>query len=379
MADNIWKHPSVIAQEALVHLEDALVIAPLCAVDKTADFNTTYGGWKVGDTVSFRTHGDYRVDEFTSTINPQAITTSTRPMVIEKHFDVSVELTARELALDLDSFSEQVLRPTAYSLAEKCDAYLGSKILQAQGLYVSDDLLANAADAANARRAATIQQLSPEGRFVLVDLDVEAKLLGADWFIQAQTRGEDGVNTLRTGRMGATMGMSWYSSIAFPTNDGGFAAGTGATTTNNAGGANNKIGSTVLVVASGSNINPGDRLQVAGCRRPMVVASVSGANVTLEHPITEVVQDSAAVTVVGSGKTITYHGAIFDNRSLAVAFPMLDIPVGGIAGTASANGITVRVVQGYDITKKMTTFSMDLLCGAFCLDPRRITLLGDAA
>ena len=148
MATNIWQHPSVIAQEALVHLEDALVIAPLCAVDKTSDFTTRSNGWKVGDTVSYRTHGEYRVDEFNTAITPQAITTSTRPLQIEKHFDVSVELTARELALDLDDFSAQVLKPAAYKLAETCDTYLGTKILQAAGLYTSTDLMGSAADAA---------------------------------------------------------------------------------------------------------------------------------------------------------------------------------------------------------------------------------------
>ena len=58
---NIWEHPSIIAAEALRHLEDALVIGPLCAKDKTSEFTNKSNGWKVGDTVSFRTHGEYAV------------------------------------------------------------------------------------------------------------------------------------------------------------------------------------------------------------------------------------------------------------------------------------------------------------------------------
>ncbi|MGH0054345.1 MAG: P22 phage major capsid protein family protein, partial [Sphaerochaetaceae bacterium] len=207
---NIWEHPSTIAMEALTHLEDALVIAPMCAMDKTSEFTTTANGWRKGDTVSFRTHGEYEVKEFETTIETQPISTSTRPMKIEKHFDISVEVTARELALDLDSFVDQVIRPASYSLAEKVDTYLGTKLLEGAGLYVSSNLYGSAADMAQARKAATLQQLRTN-RFSLVDLDSEANLLGQDWFNQANTRGSDGERTLREGEMGRVMGMNWFT------------------------------------------------------------------------------------------------------------------------------------------------------------------------
>lgn len=383
---NIWQHPSKIAQEALLHLEDSLVIAPLCAMDKTAEFTTRASGWKVGDTVTFRTHGEYNVDEFQTTIATQSIRSSTRPLTIEKHFDISVELTAKELALDLDSFSEQVLRPSMYALAERCDTYLGTKILQAAGLYVSDDLLASAADVALARKAAIIQQLSMN-RYSLVDHDLEAKLLGQPWFNQAQTRGQEGVDSLNTGRLGHTMGMDWFASIAFPTNVVGHTAGAGTALVNNGAGGNtnNQIGATTLTIDGGSVgvFNAGDRLRVAGLRRPLIVKTTTDplntpvTSVALVDPITEIVPDNAAITVIGSGQSLIYHGAIFDDKALGVAFPMLDLPESESAGIASANGINVRIVKAYDINTKKTTFSMDFMCGAFMLDPRHVTLLAE--
>ncbi len=74
---------------------------------------------------------------------------------------------------------------------------------------------------------------------------------------------------------------------------------------------------------------------------------------------------------------MTYHGAIFDDRSLAVAFPMLDLPEDKVAATAYSNGVSIRMVKGYDMQTKKTTMSLDLLIGAFMLDPRRTTLLAD--
>jgi hypothetical protein len=380
---NIWEHPSVIAAEALSHLEDALVIAPLCAKDKTSEFTNRANGWKVGDTVSFRTHGEYSVDEFTSTISAQAIASSSRSMTIEKHFDVSVEVTAREAALDLDSFSEQVIRPATYKLAESVDTYLGTKILTASGLYLSTALFETAADIALARKAAILQQLAMN-RFCLVDLDIEAVLLGQTWFNQSQTRGKDGEMTLRNAEMGRVMGMDWYSSIAFPTNSAAFTTGTMICATNNTSGTKNLIGDTELTVdtqTASKALVAGDRLQIAGVRRPLrvktAIADTSATtSVELVDPITEVIPDDAAVTVVGNGKDVTFHGAIFDDRSLAIAFPMLDLPEDRVAATATNNGVGIRIVKGYDLSTKKTTLSMDLLVGAFALDPRRITLVG---
>lgn len=384
---NVWDHPEMIAEEALAHLESALVIAPLCARDLTSEFSNRANGWKVGDTVSFRTHGEYKTKEFTGTIEPQQISGSTRPLTIEKFFDTSVEITAREEAMDLDSLSEQVLMPAMYDFSETIDRYLGTKLLQAQGLYVSDTLFESAGDISQARLAAILQQLT-SNRYALVDLDIEAMLLGQTWFNQSQTRGSDGETTLRNAQMGRVMGMDFNSSISYPTNAIAHTCGDGTALTN--GGTpvagifpNNQIGMTTLTIDGGSagTFVAGDRLRVAGVKRPLVVKTTTAAltgvtSVALEHPITEVFPDNAAVTVIGSGLDITYHGAIMDDKTIGVAFPMLDLPGDKIAAYASNNGLNIRIVKGYDQVHKITTMSMDMLCGAFMMDTRRATLLG---
>lgn len=383
---NIWNNPSVIAAEALTHLEDALVIGNLCAKDVTSDFTTRSNGYKVGDSVSYKTNGEFEVTEFTSTITAQPIRSSVRALTIEKHFDISVEVTSKEATLNMESFSEQVLRPSIYKLAEKVDTYLGTKILTGAGLYVSDSLFASAADIALARKKATLQQLNPN-RYCLVDLDIEATLLGQTWFNQAQTRGADGEATLRNGVMGQTMGMEFFSSIAFPTNTTAFTPGTAICAVNNGSGGNtnNRIGMTTLTVdtqTASKVLVVGDRLAIAGVRRPLKVkTAIADTSATTEielvDPITEIIPDNAAVTVIGTGHDLTWHGAVMDSESIGVAFPLLDLPGDKIAASASNNGITIRIVKGYDMTYKKDTLSMDLLCGAFVIDPRRVTVLAE--
>ena len=311
---NIWEHPAIIAAEALTHLEDALVITKLAAKDTTSDFTSKSNGWKVGDVVSFRTNGDYEAKEFTGTIDVQNIRASSRTMQIEKHFDISVEVTAREETLDLVGFSEEVVKPAAYKLAEAADSYVGTKILQASGLYYSADLLADAADVAQARKSATLQQLGTN-RYCLIDLELEAKMLGQTWFNQSQTRGQEGITTLRTGKMGRVMGMDWDSALTFPVS--AHTSGTATGITNNSV-STNLIGLTELTYDNGlatAPFNVGDRIAIAGVRRPLIVKSAIAdaslaTTISLVDPITEIIPDNAAITVVGSGLTIDMHGEI---------------------------------------------------------------------
>ncbi len=371
---NAWEQVDLIAAEALTIMSDSMVIGGLTMRDKTSDFNTTPNGYTVGDTVRIKTRPDYTVNEFSSTIAVQDIRESTRSMSIEKHFDVSVEITAKEKALDLESLTEQVVSPAARRLAEQVDSYLGTKISLGAGMYASDALFGDAADIAQARKTATIQQLEMD-RFCLVDLDLEAALLGQTWFNQSQTRGAPGVSTLQSGMMGSVMGMDFYSSINFDSFTG--TGGTGAATTNN--GAGNIVGNTGLIYDGGTGtFEVGDRLAVAGVSRPLIVATqTTGATGTipLQDPITEIIPDNAAITVIGTGQAMTCKGAIFDSRSIAAAFPVLDSPSDKPSYVVSDNGVSIRVVQGYDMQTKKETLSMDLLIGATAYDPRRITLL----
>lgn len=373
---NIHETIDLIAAESLTILTDQLVITQLCARDVTSEFNTRPNGYKVGDTVRIATGADYQAKEFTGTVEVQAIRNSSRSMTIEKLFDVSVEIGAKELVMDFDNFTTSVIRPAMLRLAEKVDTYVGTKILNAQGLYVSDALFGNAADMAQARKAAQKQQLGPN-RFCVMDLDLEATLLGKD-FNQFNTRGQDGADTLRTGELGQMMGMSFFASNQFPTVT--RTSSSGSTITDNSGGAN-VVGNKVLKVdAITGGFTAGDRIQIAGVRRPLIVASNAAADATsiaLLDPITEIIPDNAAVTVVGAGQSSTIHGSIFDSQSLAVAFPMLEIPPDKPAAVLSENGVSIRVTQGYDMNTKTNMMSLDLLVGAEAFDPRRITLLGD--
>lgn len=377
---NAWKQVQWIAAESLMYLQDALVISQLTARDVTAEFNSKPNGYSVGSTIDITTNPVYEAKEFAGSIVVQGIRNSSRQMTIEKWFDVSVQMTAREKRMDMANFSKQIILPAVYTLAEKCDRYVGTKILEGAGLYTSASVLGTAADMALAKKAATFQQLSPTGRICLVDNTLEASLLGASYFNTYNNRGESGEQVFNEGSMGRAMGMGFFSSLNFPALNRTAGNGVGVTKTSPTG-TENKVGTSTLVLqaAATGTFNNGDRIYVAGCRRPLIVngTQATPTSIALVDPITEIIPVTAAVTVVASGAQYDVRGAIFDDKSIAVAMPVLDPPSDKPSAIMSDSGYSIRVVQGYDMTTKTETISLDLLIGAKAYDPRRITLLGD--
>jgi len=372
-------NPRVLAAESLDQLDYELVAGTLMYRDRTEDFANVRGK-KVGESVDIRTVTDFETDEFTGTINTQEINQSATQLVIEKHFDVSVEITARERALNLDGIREEVINPAMVSMAQKIDTYLLTKVVEAQGLFASANLLENAAEIAQARRAANLQQISKTNRVGLVNDELEATLLGTDVFHKFDTRGEPAVDALQEAMMDRLMGIDWFSTVNFP--EVSYTPGDGTTTLDNTNATDNVQGqSTLVVAATAGTFNAGDKIKIAGAKRSFTVAANTPATST-SIPIVEQINenlrglDGAAITVQSSGTPVDYQGVIFNPGSFGFAAPPLDEAAGDRTGVASAAGMSIRVTEWYDGETKKTYWSFDMLVGAKCIDPRLALLLG---
>ena len=375
MPTNAFENPTVIAAETLSAIGDALVIGNLLYRDKTTDFGKN-NGFAVGDTVNIKQRPDYEVNEFTAggNITVQDTRESKRSLEVEKHFDVSMSIGAKERALDFDGFNEQVITPAALRMANKIDNYLGTKIFEAAGQNNATAAFGAATDIAAHREAATRQRISEVGRFALLGLTAETTLLGATWFNQSQTRGAAGEASLSNGEMGDLMGMRFFSSINVPETQQTVANLTGLT--NNTSGTKNLIGDTNLEVdgTAATTINAGDRIIIAGVPTMMICATTTAATVTvipLVNPIMEIIPDDAAVSLEASGLTYTNQAVITEGNAYAYAVPPLDAPEGANSAVVSADGFSLRVVSAYNITTKVQTLSLDMLIGATIWDPRK--------
>ncbi|UAK38440.1 hypothetical protein K8O93_01145 [Gordonia bronchialis] len=76
-----------------------------------------------------------------------------------------------------------------------------------------------------------------------------------------------------------------------------------------------------------------------------------------------------------TGQPTTEVGVAFHRSAFAFVSAPMEIPPGAEGSVQSFNGISVRVVQQYDITKKRTIVSFDILFGVKAIDVNRAVLL----
>lgn len=108
--------PNVIANEALMVLKNNLVMANLVHRDYEKEFV------KVGDTVTARRPSKFAAKNFTGAVDPQELNEGGVPVKMDRLRDVTVQITSKEMSLDLRDFSAQVIEPAMTAIANAVDA-----------------------------------------------------------------------------------------------------------------------------------------------------------------------------------------------------------------------------------------------------------------
>ncbi|MBB0990010.1 hypothetical protein G6009_00705 [Dietzia sp. SLG510A3-30A2] len=79
-----------------------------------------------------------------------------------------------------------------------------------------------------------------------------------------------------------------------------------------------------------------------------------------------------------TGDPTTEVGVAFHRDAFTFTNAALYVPADANASVQSFNGLTLRVIQGYDVSKKKTVFSVDCLYGVSTLDPNKAVLVKGA-
>lgn len=120
MAQNILT-ASVIAREAITTLYNNAVMANLVYRGVENTFGAEVLGHKVGETVNIRKPATFESKSFTGSIEKQDVEEDTIPVVVDRHEDVSFEVSTKELSLEVSQFSERFIAPATEALAQKVD------------------------------------------------------------------------------------------------------------------------------------------------------------------------------------------------------------------------------------------------------------------
>lgn len=194
--------PDIIAREALMVLRNNAVMANLVHRDYSEEFVAG-----VGDTITIRRPATFEAKEYAGSIAVQDATETGVPVKMDKHLDVSFAVTSKQLTMDIEDFSKQLLIPAMQAFADKVDQYLlGLKADIANKVPATDVVQDDVIDA----RAYLTKAAAPlaDRRFVY-GTDTETKLLKTDLFISAEKVGDEGT-ALREASLGRKYGMDFY-------------------------------------------------------------------------------------------------------------------------------------------------------------------------
>lgn len=108
--------PDIIVARALARLANNTVFAGLVS----RDWESAFAGAQ-GDTVNVRRPPVFTAKVFTEAIEVQSIAQTKFPVVLDTHLDVSVEVTSKELTLEIEDFDELVLEPMCAAIIEGID------------------------------------------------------------------------------------------------------------------------------------------------------------------------------------------------------------------------------------------------------------------
>ena len=344
-----------IARMALPHLMNNLVFPRLVHADFTADTAA-----KQGDTVTVRKPVNYVAKEFdpeagTEVQDPSEGTVEVR---LDKIASVDIEVSALDAALNFDSVERLFIEPAAIALAEK---------LNADGLALYRDVYAAVGTAGKtpaaledlaAVRGALNDACVPQGpRYAVWDTAADTAFATVPAIVNAEKSGS--TDALREGALGRVFGIDHYMSQAVVRHETAITAADGVTLSAavSSGDTALSLKGTTLTGA----LTRGDLLQIGGKYYTVTEDTAAAANNAISgvkvSPAPEAMSSGTPVVLVGAHTAnLAFHPSAF-----AFVTRPLVAPAGVESYVTSFDGISLRVVRGYDMKYKREMLSMDVL------------------
>lgn len=361
---NQFINVKTIARQILPHLIDNLVMPNLTY----NDYSDTYSN--LGDTIQVRKPVVYTAQDFTvgTPVVAQDVVEDSVDVKLDKIATVDIKLNAFEAALNMgDSKVEQnFIVPAAIALAEKInksglEQYKFAGNIAGTAGTTPDGL----DDFAAIRRIFNENKAPLSDRRAIWDVAADEKFTLIGNLIKVNEAGSP--RGLREGEIGRVFGLDNYMSQAVASHTAGSltAGGTAASGAKVKSAVTN--GTSIVLISNASasgtltgSLKAGDVLtigsdSVVGLVAEDCTAASNEITVKLKAPITVSANDSVSI---GSA----YVGNLaFHKNAIAFVTRPLHAPSGVEAYTTSYNGISLRVVKGYDIDNKTEKMSVDVL------------------
>lgn len=360
---NVLNTVQQIARQALPILIENLLMPNLAYKDFSADFVGK------GDTINIEVPPVFEGKDFDIQIEVQDAQFGKIPVVMDKLADVSVQVTSKELALGEPQFVEKVTRPMAMALAEKINRE-GFDLYKDIPYFIGESGKTPSvlADISNIRKELNKNKAPLSNRSAIWDVEADAKFLELSAIVNAEKSGT--IAALREGSLGRIFGMDNYYSQAVSVHEAG-----GYTILDDVKMTGTKNSETVTLTSAAKEnsgyLKKGDLLIVEGDCYAVKEDAVANSGVIAVKVYPKLKENVTDKAVTFPDKTAGGHTAniAFNKYAFAFVTRSLELPSDVEAYVTSYNGITLRIVKSYDISKKTNILSMDVLYGWKTLCP----------
>lgn len=353
-----------IAREALPRLIENLVFPNLV----NRDFSATYTN--LGDTIQIRKPNALEAADFSvgQAVNYADMHDSTVSVTLDKIATVDVAASAIETAVNIDDLNRVFIEPATVALAEKINRDGLALALDVPYAVGTAGTTPNSLAAfAEARKMLNINKAPISPRYGVWDPEADAAFTQIGNLVKA---GESGTTeALRNGNIGRVFGLDNYMSQSVAKFESGITASTAVKVNGavSAGATALSIDGTTLT----GKLKKGEVLTIAGHTYTVTEDSADAASNAIAgvkvYPALPALKDNTDVAIAGS------HTANLVFNPYAFAFvtrPLTDPNGQGVdAYVTSYNGLSLRVVKGYDQQYKKSVYSMDILYGYKCIYP----------
>lgn len=351
---NVILTPDIIAKEALMQLEANLVMAGLVHRDYSEEFVN------VGDTITIRKPAKFVAKNFLGKVEEQELSEGSVPVKMDRYRDITVPITSKEMTLSIQDFSKQVVQPAMSAIATAVDEDCLAVGIQnaANKVKVSED--PSIQDLANIGKALDKAKAPRDNmRNLVLGVDATYNYNTLTEFTDISASGSS--EALRDSTIGKAYTMNTYMSQNAPASSAATAGTVTALKVTGTQGENKFVCTNVTPEAG--TLNAGDKIIVNG-----YVYTVSEDATATTGAIAELKVDEKVVTnitdAVDAMPITKEHSLGFHRNGLALVTRQLELPAGaGKAAIASANGLAVRVVFGYDQDTKTDKISFDIIYG----------------
>lgn len=362
-----------IARQALPILKENLVVPALFRTDYSDEFAN------IGDEIQIKKPAIFEGKDFVdgNNVTIQEIKNKNARVKMDSIVDVSVEITSKELSLNDVEFERDVVEPAVVAIAEKINAKGLEMYKKAFRHIGTSGTTPSTLDVfANARKELNIAKAPLKDRYGVWDPDADAKFSILEAICNAEKSGS--TEALREGAIGRVQGLDNYMSQQVALHNAGTFTAVASPKVN---GTITK-GASVITMDGGQGtetIKEGDLFKI-GLQSFVATEdakATSGAISVKVYPeVTENIADNA--DVVFADKTTGAHVAnmVFNKNAFAFVTRPLALPADGRkAYVTHYNGLSLRVVYGYDQKTKKNMLSIDTLVGFAPLYPSLATVV----